>query len=94
MGTAAQIERAVEVLRLHGGFAEQHATEGRAYEIRDFGCVYREMVSRSGPCAWHEPFLAALLDADIQSIESGDSDCAACCRYVVTIRAPAEGVTA
>lgn len=82
----AQAERAVAILRLHGGFAEFHA-EQDAIEIRDFGCVYREMVTRMGPCAWHETFLGALLDADVKPAEE-PAECAVCCRYIIRTRVP------
>ena len=82
------VERTVTILRMHGGFTEQHSI-GDAYEIRDFGCVYREMVSRTGRCEWHQPFLEALLDADVQAAEEDDGQCIACCRYVVRMRVQA-----
>ena len=91
LGTAAQAERAVGILRMHGGFAEFHS-RGQEVEIRDFGCVYREIVTRTGPCAWHEPFLNALLDADVRAESDALSGCAVCCRYAVRERESASVV--
>jgi predicted ArsR family transcriptional regulator len=88
---AEQAARAVAILRMHGGFSEQHP-DGDAFEIRDFGCVYRETVSRHGRCDWHETFLTELMDADVTAIDGGDSDCIAGCRYTVRVRAQAPGV--
>lgn len=85
LAPTAQAERAVEILRLHGGFAEFHALESAdAIEVRDFGCVYREMVTRAGPCAWHETFLKALFDAEVSAAEE-PAECADCCRYIIRI---------
>ena len=91
LSAAGQAERAVAILRQHGGFTEFHELEG-AHEIRDFGCVYRETVSRSGPCAWHETFLSTLLQVEIRAAESL-SDCAVCCRYIVHTQAAATTAT-
>jgi predicted ArsR family transcriptional regulator len=88
---AEQAARAVAILRMHGGFSEQHAYGGDV-EIRDFGCVYRETVSRHGRCEWHETFLTALLDADVIAIEAGDGECLAGCRYRVRMRVRAGGL--
>ncbi|MBI5287860.1 MAG: hypothetical protein HY873_02680, partial [Chloroflexi bacterium] len=90
LGPAAQAELAVAVLRKHGGFAEYHDL-GDVVEIRDFGCVYREMVTRTGPCAWHETFLASMLDADVRAEPEASTECAVCCRYVIVARTPAAG---
>lgn len=84
-----QVERAVAVLTRHGGFAEYHQ-EDDSFEVRDFGCVYRALVTRSGACAWHETFLSSALNAEVTT--AGDAtdaaaDCAACCRFVVRSRA-------
>lgn len=76
-----RVAQAVDILRRHGGFAEYHESD-TAIELRDFGCVYREMVSRTGPCQWHEPFLAVLLGSQVREAEETD-ECATCCRYVV-----------
>jgi predicted ArsR family transcriptional regulator len=85
LGPAEQAARAVAILRMHGGFSEQHA-DGGDFEIRDFGCVYRETVSRHGRCEWHETFLTSLLDADVIAIDGADGECIACCRYKVRVR--------
>jgi len=87
LAPAAQAERAVDILRLHGGFAEWHDL-GEGVEIRDFGCVYRETVSRVGPCAWHEAFLSPLLDADVRFAAGAPTGCAVCCRYIIRARLP------
>jgi predicted ArsR family transcriptional regulator len=77
-----RIDRAVAILRTHGGFAEwQHAADG-AVELRDYGCAYRATVGADGPCAWHETFLSALLDVEIRTADA-PADCAACCRYLI-----------
>jgi predicted ArsR family transcriptional regulator len=85
LGLAAQAERAVAILRAHGGFAEFHAGPGEV-EIRDFGCVYHETIGPAAPCAWHEPFLVALLDAEVQVEHDAPTGCAMCCRYTVRAR--------
>ena len=79
---AERMERAVAVLRAHGGFAEYHVIEG-AFEIRDFNCVFRSTVARDGPCEWHEPFLRAALGDGVEAAPEPGDPCAACCRYVV-----------
>ncbi len=87
----AQADLAVDVLRRYGSFAEYHRLEEDptgAIEIRDFGCVYRDTVTRSGPCAWHETFLFALLDAVVETIDAPNG-CTECCRYIVRSRVPA-----
>ncbi len=78
----AQVERVVDILRAHGGFAEWHDL-GDRFEIRDFSCVFRNCAGDYGPCEWHETFLAQVMDADIRAAPATD-DCAACCRYLVT----------
>jgi predicted ArsR family transcriptional regulator len=78
-----RVERAVAILRKFGGFPEYHDL-GDGVEIRDFACVYREVVSRAGTCAWHETFLSALLGMEIRSAEE-PAECAMCCRYVVMV---------
>lgn len=90
MAPAEQTARAVAILRMHGGFSEQHAADD-VIEIRDFGCVYRETVSRHGRCEWHETFLTALLDAEVISVASGGDECAVCCRYLIRQRVNAGG---
>lgn len=82
---AEQVDRAVTELSRHGGFAEHHETAG-GFEVRDFGCVYRELVTRSGPCAWHETFLAAALNAEVDTADD-PAECAVCCRFTVRARA-------
>jgi predicted ArsR family transcriptional regulator len=79
-----RVVRVVEILRAHGGFAEWHE-ETSGGEIRDFACVYRDVVSECGPCQWHEPLLEALL-GPIEPVLASD-DCVACCRYIVSIPA-------
>ena len=81
---AEQMERVAAILRAHGGFAEWHDL-GDEFELRDFSCVFRTAVGRHIPCAWHEPFLAAIFGADVRAaIEP--AACADCCRYVVSSR--------
>jgi predicted ArsR family transcriptional regulator len=79
-----RFDRVVAILRTYGGFAEWHDMGG-SYEVRDFGCVFRQMAGGAGECAWHHTFLSQLLDDDIQTAD-GPADCAACCRYTVTSR--------
>lgn len=79
-----RVERAVAILCAHGGFAEYHDRDGEL-ELRDFGCVYRETVTRAGSCVWHETLLSALLDADITAMQEAD-ECAVCCRYIIRPR--------
>jgi predicted ArsR family transcriptional regulator len=83
---AAQIDRVVEELSRHGGFAEHHESGG-VVEIRDFGCVYRELVTRAGACVWHETFLSAALNAEVASAEE-PAECAVCCRFTIRLRDP------
>ena len=83
----ARFDRIVAILQSHGGFPEYHATDD-GYEIRDFGCVFRATVGATGPCAWHETFLSALLSVPIRTAD-GPSDCAVCCRYIIPVVAPA-----
>ena len=90
LAPSAQAELAVAVLRKHGGFAEYHDL-GDDIEIRDFGCVYREIVTRTGPCAWHDAFLASMLDAEVRAAPEAPSGCAVCCRYVIAARVTAAG---
>jgi predicted ArsR family transcriptional regulator len=82
-----RFDRVAAILQSHGGFAEWHRA-GDAYEFRDFGCVYRATVGESGPCAWHETFLSALLNVPIRAAD-GVADCAVCCRYVIPVAMPA-----
>lgn len=81
-----QVGRAVAELSRHGGFAEYHERDGD-FEVRDFGCVYRELVTRSGRCTWHETFLSAALNAEVSSADE-PGECAACCRFTVRAREP------
>ncbi|MEX2245287.1 MAG: winged helix-turn-helix transcriptional regulator [Dehalococcoidia bacterium] len=81
-----QVERVVQVLRSHGGFAEWHEIDA-GFEIRDFACVYRTSAGAGGPCAWHETFLSQLLTGDVRAA-TGATDCADCCRYIVAARVP------
>jgi predicted ArsR family transcriptional regulator len=82
---AEQVERAVAALSRHGGFAEYHQLDD-AFEVRDFGCVYRELVTRTGSCAWHETFLSSALNAEV-STAADSAECAVCCRFIVRTRA-------
>jgi len=85
---AGRAERLVEILRLHGGFAEWHDLGDGRVELRDFSCVYRNTVGGCEPCAWHETFLAGIMGeaARIETAPDTD-DCAACCRYHIAPRA-------
>jgi predicted ArsR family transcriptional regulator len=76
-----QAGRLVAILREHGGFAEWHAL-GDAFEVRDFGCVFRESMGDAMACAWHEEFLGVALGAAVQPAAEPDG-CAACCRYII-----------
>jgi predicted ArsR family transcriptional regulator len=78
----ARIERAVAILRSHGGFAEYHERDG-LFELRDFGCVFRQAVGSDGPCEWHEPFLREALGESIEPAPQPGDGCAACCRYTI-----------
>lgn len=78
---AGQVEFVAALLRTHGGFAEWHET-GEGFELRDFGCVYRDNVRVDGPCHWHDALLANLLGERAVKAES-PNDCAACCRYII-----------
>ncbi|MDP9236423.1 MAG: helix-turn-helix domain-containing protein [Chloroflexota bacterium] len=82
----AQAERIVAILQEYGGFAEWHISDG-GFEVRDFSCVYRASVAKTGFCAWHAPFLDAILGGDIEAAEEPDG-CAACCRYMIRSRRP------
>jgi predicted ArsR family transcriptional regulator len=82
LSAARQVERVVAILQSYGGFAEVHA-RGSAFELRDFSCVYRSLVCRSGACEWHETLLRGLL-GDVVHDADGDADCADCCRYEIT----------
>jgi predicted ArsR family transcriptional regulator len=86
----ARIERVVDVLRAHGGFAEYHAIAD-GFEVRDFGCVFRALVGGDGPCEWHETFLRTSLGEGIASAPSRDGVCADCCAYVVPSSVVSEG---
>lgn len=78
-----QVARAVALLQAHGGFAEWHLVSG-VFEVRDFGCVYRETVGLGDSCAWHETFLSAMLEAEVRpAVEP--AECAACCRYTIVM---------
>jgi predicted ArsR family transcriptional regulator len=81
---AAQMDRLVDILRAHGGFADWHEVDG-GFELRDFACVYRATVGFGGPCDWHEAVLSLLIDSPARA---GDAltDCAVCCRYIVSSR--------
>jgi predicted ArsR family transcriptional regulator len=87
LAPADAADRATAILRRFGGFAEYHETPG-AFELRDFGCVYRELVSGSGPCAWHETFLGVLFEGAVRMADDADTDtvaeCAICCRYILS----------
>jgi predicted ArsR family transcriptional regulator len=86
-----RIERAVAILRSHGGFAEYHEHDG-VFELRDFSCVFRQAIGSDGPCEWHETFLRGTLgDAVEPALEPGDGR-AACCRYMIPTRALAPAV--
>jgi predicted ArsR family transcriptional regulator len=87
LATALRAERAVAILRAHGGFAEYHFADGVA-EVRDFGCVFRSTVGGGGPCDWHETFLAALFETAVECAQPSDG-CATCCSYVIPQRASA-----
>jgi predicted ArsR family transcriptional regulator len=90
-----RVERAVAILRSHGGFAEYHE-RGDAFELRDFGCVFRQSIGSDGPCEWHETFLRGTLGDDVEPAPEPGDGCAACCRYIIPARAlssaPAKGL--
>ncbi|HXK34389.1 MAG TPA: winged helix-turn-helix transcriptional regulator [Dehalococcoidia bacterium] len=81
-----RMDRIIALLRSHGGFADWHPLDD-GYEVRDFGCVYREAVGGGGPCAWHETLLAALTGAPVRTVAPPDG-CGECCRYIIDM-APA-----
>jgi predicted ArsR family transcriptional regulator len=83
---AARADRIVAILQQYGGFAEWHVSDS-GFEVRDFSCVYRTSVAKTGACAWHAPFLDAVLGGEIVSAEEPDG-CAACCRYMIRSRHP------
>jgi predicted ArsR family transcriptional regulator len=85
---AAQVERVGEILRSHGGFPEIQDLGGE-FELRDFSCVFRSSVGDDGGCAWHEAFLAAILDASVR-VAREPAHCAACCRYIVSVTSTAD----
>jgi len=78
---AERMDRLVDILHSHGGFAEWHEHED-GYEVRDFNCIVRENVG-SGPCVWHETFLSEALGAGVRAAERPGDGCALCCRYVI-----------
>ena len=80
---AAQVERVAAILRSHGGFPEIEDVGGE-YELRDFSCVFRSSVGDGAGCAWHEAFLAAILEASVRTPRE-PAHCAACCRYIVPV---------
>ena len=88
-----RIERAVAILRSHGGFAEYHERDGM-FELRDFSCVFRAALGSDGACEWHETFLRNTLGNEVELAPEPGDGCAACCRYVVPARslsAPNDG---
>jgi len=80
----ARAERIVQILQEHGGFAEWHDL-GEGIELRDFNCAFRSMVSRSGPCDWHQTFISRMLDAEVEA--APPEGCDDCCRYIIPARA-------
>ena len=80
---AAQVERIAEILRSHGGFPEVEDLGGE-YELRDFSCVFRSSFGDEAGCAWHEAFLAAILEESVRA-PLEPAHCAACCRYIVPV---------
>jgi predicted ArsR family transcriptional regulator len=82
---AELVERVVAILQSHGGFAEYHRRD-EVYELRDFNCVFRSDVTGDGPCDWHEPLLAALLEAPVLAASAPGDGCAACCSYTVPVQ--------
>jgi predicted ArsR family transcriptional regulator len=81
-----RIERAVVILRSHGGFAEYHEHDG-VFELRDFSCVFRQALGSDGPCEWHETFLRGALGDGVEPAPEPGDGCAAACRYVIPSRA-------
>jgi hypothetical protein len=81
-----RVERAVAILRSHGGFAEFHERDG-LFELRDFSCVFRPSLGSAAPCEWHETFLRAVLGDEVEAAPEPDDGCAVCCRYVIPARA-------
>jgi predicted ArsR family transcriptional regulator len=79
-------ERLTAILRAHGGFAEWHEN-GNGVELMDFNCVFRSTIRTGGPCDWHEPFLARILDTPVQAAPR--TSCDDCCRYIIPADAPA-----
>jgi predicted ArsR family transcriptional regulator len=86
LGGAEQADRVAEILRSYGGFAEWHETGG-GLEFRDYGCVFRNSVGCGGACDWHETFLSAIFEGQVQAAPKPDG-CAECCSYSVNIRVP------
>lgn len=85
----ARMERIAAILRAHGGFADWHAADNGAFELRDFNCAFRVTVDAEGSCDWHDAFIAALLDTPAMPATAPDDGCAACCRYTIPAAMPA-----
>jgi predicted ArsR family transcriptional regulator len=81
-----RVERAVAILRSHGGFAEYHERDG-LFELRDFSCLFRQSLGSEGPCEWHGTFLRGVLGREVEAAPDPHDGCAACCRYVIPGRA-------
>lgn len=86
-----RMDRIAALLRAYGGFADWHRLDD-GYELRDFGCVYRETVADGGPCAWHETLLAALTGSPVRSAAPPDG-CGDCCRYFITMTPAGQAAT-
>jgi len=82
---AERMERVVAILKTYGGFAEFHDHED-GFELRDFNCIIRENVG-SGPCEWHQTFLAEVFAAPVRLESRPEDGCALCCRYVIATAA-------
>jgi len=77
------VEVAAQTLRSYGAFPETAVTE-HGIELRDYSCPYRSMVTREGPCVWHEAFLLHLLGVEIRTAAPA-AGCADCCRYIIPV---------
>lgn len=72
-----------EVMHAEGGLAEWEKTAA-GYEIRDFNCLFRRLLSPDAgeACQWHQYFLSHTLFADVRAAPCSDT-VGQCCRFVV-----------
>ena len=77
-----QVAFVTEVMHVDGGFAEWEETE-RGYEIRDFNCLFHQLLEEEG-CEWHRHFLSRVLGTEVRVSPCSES-ATRCCRYLVEV---------